>query len=154
MQATNPSRRSATLRLALCAALCAAAPAAFAQPDTLKDAAKETGAVTTASGLVFRTLKPGKGATPAATDTVKVHYRGTFPDGHEFDSSYARGEPASFPLDRVIKCWTEGVQLMKVGSSARLTCPSALAYGDKGAGGKIPPNAVLRFEVELLAIGR
>ena len=155
MQATNPSRRSATLRLALCAALCAAAPAAFAQPDTLKDAAKETGAVTTASGLVFRTLKPGKGASPAATDTVKVHYRGTFPDGREFDSSYARGEPASFPLDRVIKCWTEGVQLMKVGSSARLTCPSALAYGDKGAGGgKIPPGAVLRFEVELLAIGR
>jgi FKBP-type peptidyl-prolyl cis-trans isomerase FkpA len=155
MQATNPSRRSATLRLALCAALCAAAPAAFAQHDTLKDAAKETGAVTTASGLVFRTLKPGKGASPAATDTVKVHYRGTFPDGREFDSSYARGEPASFPLDRVIKCWTEGVQLMKVGSTARLTCPSALAYGDKGAGGgKIPPGAVLRFEVELLAIGR
>ncbi len=154
MQATNPIRRPAALRLALCAALCAAAPAALAQPATLKDAAKETGAVTTASGLVFRTLKPGQGASPAATDTVKVHYRGTFPDGREFDSSYARGEPASFPLDRVIKCWTEGVQLMKVGSTARLTCPSALAYGEKGAGGKIPPNAVLRFEVELLAIGR
>ena len=82
-----------------------------------------------------------------------MHYRGTLPDGREFDSSYKRGEPASFPLDRVIKCWTEGVQRMKVGGKARLTCPSAIAYGERGAGGVIPPNATLHFEVELLGIG-
>ena len=83
---------------------------------------------------------------------VKVHYRGTFPDGKEFDSSIARGKPAEFPLNRVIKCWTEGVQLMKVGGKARLTCPAAIAYGERGAGGTIPPNATLHFEVELLGI--
>ncbi|MDP3223700.1 MAG: FKBP-type peptidyl-prolyl cis-trans isomerase, partial [Rubrivivax sp.] len=105
------------------------------------------------SGLVIRTVKEGTGAQPAATDTVKVHYRGTFTDGREFDSSYQRGEPASFPLNRVIKCWTEGVQLIKVGGTARLTCPASIAYGERGAGGgKIPPNATLRFDVELLAI--
>ena len=153
MHPLTPVRPQAAVLLALCAALCAAAPGASAQTDPLKAAAAETGAVTTASGLVFRTLKQGKGASPAATDTVKVHYRGTFTDGREFDSSYTRGEPASFPLNRVIKCWTEGVQLMKVGSTARLTCPAAIAYGEKGAGGgKIPPNSTLRFEVELLAI--
>ena len=104
-------------------------------------------------GLVFRSLKAGAGASPAATDTVKVHYRGTFPDGREFDSSYKRNQPATFPLNRVIKCWTEGLQLMKVGGRASLTCPAAIAYGERGAGGgEIPPNAVLRFEVELLAI--
>jgi FKBP-type peptidyl-prolyl cis-trans isomerase FkpA len=83
---------------------------------------------------------------------VQVHYRGTFPDGREFDSSYKRNKAASFPLNRVIKCWTEGLQRMKVGGTAKLTCPAAIAYGDKGAGGEIPPGAVLRFEVELLAI--
>ncbi len=124
----------------------------LAQGDPLAAAAKESGAVTTASGLVMRNLSEGKGASPAATDTVKVHYRGTFPDGREFDSSYKRGQPASFPLNRVIKCWTEGLQLMKVGGKARLTCPAALAYGERGAGTDVPPNAVLRFEVELLAI--
>ena len=127
--------------------------AASAQTDPLATAAAETGAVVTASGLVYRSLKDGKGASPAATDTVKVHYRGTFPDGREFDSSYKRNAPASFPLNRVIKCWTEGLQRMKVGGTARLTCPAAIAYGDKGAGGgEVPPGAVLRFEVELLAI--
>jgi FKBP-type peptidyl-prolyl cis-trans isomerase FkpA len=121
--------------------------------DPLKAAAAEPGAVVTESGLVFRTLKEGQGAQPAATDTVRVHYRGTFTDGKEFDSSYKRGQPTSFPLNRVIKCWTEGVQRMKVGSTARLTCPASIAYGDKGAGGGlIPPGATLRFEVELLAI--
>jgi FKBP-type peptidyl-prolyl cis-trans isomerase FkpA len=109
--------------------------------------------VVTASGLVYRSLQEGQGASPNATDTVKVHYRGTLPDGREFDSSYKRNEPASFPLDRVIKCWTEGVQRMKVGGKAKLTCPSALAYGERGAGGVIPPNATLHFEVELLGIG-
>jgi FKBP-type peptidyl-prolyl cis-trans isomerase FkpA len=125
-----------------------------AEPDpALAAAAKEKGAVTTASGLVYRSTQEGKGASPAATDVVKVHYRGSFPDGKEFDSSYARKAPASFPLDRVIRCWTEGLQLMKIGGKAKLTCPAAIAYGEKGAGGgAIPPNAVLQFEVELLGI--
>ena len=124
-----------------------------AKADPLAAAAAEPGALVTASGLVFRPMKPGQGASPAATDTVRVHYRGTFPDGREFDSSHKRGQPASFPLNRVIKCWTEGLQLMKVGGHARLTCPAAIAYGERGAGGgDIPPGAILRFEVELLAI--
>ncbi len=115
-------------------------------------AAKEAGAVVTASGLVYRSLKDGTGASPTATDKVKVHYRGTFPDGKEFDSSYKRNEAIEFPLNGVIKCWTEGVQRMKVGGKAKLTCPASIAYGDRGAGGVIPPNATLLFEVELLAI--
>ena len=107
----------------------------------------------TASGLIYRSLKDGSGATPAATDVVRVHYRGTFPDGREFDSSIARGQPAEFPLNRVIKCWTEGVQLMKVGGKAQLVCPPAIAYGERGTpGGPIPANATLHFEVELLGI--
>ena len=125
---------------------------ALAQTDPLAAAAAEPGAVVTASGLVYRAVKEGTGASPAATDTVKVHYRGTFPDGREFDSSFKRNQPASFPLNRVIKCWTEGLQRMKVGGKAKLTCPAAIAYGDRGAGGEIPPGAVLRFEVDLLAI--
>jgi FKBP-type peptidyl-prolyl cis-trans isomerase FkpA len=108
--------------------------------------------VTSSSGLVFKLMKAGTGPSPAATDTVKVHYRGTLADGKEFDSSYSRGQPLEFPLNRVIKCWTEGVQLLKVGGSARLTCPPAIAYGERGAGGVIPPNATLQFEVELLGI--
>ena len=115
-------------------------------------AAKEAGAVVTASGLVYRSLKDGNGASPKASDKVKVHYRGTFPDGKEFDSSYKRNEAIEFPLNGVIPCWTEGVQRMKVGGKAKLTCPSAIAYGERGAGGVIPPNATLLFEVELLAI--
>lgn len=109
--------------------------------------------VTTASGLVYQSLKEGSGASPKASDTVRVHYRGTFPEsGKEFDSSLARGEPIEFPLKGVIPCWTEGVQKMKVGGKARLTCPPAIAYGARGAGGVIPPNATLNFEVELLGI--
>ena len=124
-----------------------------AKADPLAAAAAEPGAVVTASGLVFRPMKPGQGASPVATDTVRVHYRGTFPDGREFDSSHKRGQPAGFPLNRVIKCWTEGLQMMKVGGHARLTCPAAIAYGERGAGGgDIPPGAILRFDVELLAI--
>ena len=138
--------------------LLAAAPAALAQDkaatDVLAKAAKEPGAVVTESGLVYRSLKDGKGEHPTATQTVKVHYRGTFPDGKEFDSSYSRGQPLEFPLNRVIKCWTEGVQKMQVGGKAKLTCPSAIAYGERGAGGAIPPNATLLFEVELLGIGK
>ncbi len=125
---------------------------AAAQTDPLKAAAAEAGATVTASGLVYRSLQEGSGPSPAASDTVRVHYRGSFPDGKEFDSSYARGQPTEFPLERVIKCWTEGVQKMKVGGKAKLTCPAAIAYGARGAGGVIPPNAVLQFEVELLGI--
>ena len=112
--------------------------------------------ITTSSGLVFKLMKAGTGPSPSAADTVKVHYRGTFVDGKdkgkEFDSSYSRGTPAEFPLNRVIKCWTEGVQLLKVGGSARLTCPPAIAYGERGAGQVIPPNATLRFDIELLGV--
>ncbi|MES2189980.1 MAG: FKBP-type peptidyl-prolyl cis-trans isomerase [Pseudomonadota bacterium] len=146
----RPTFISTTFALALLATL----PVCHAQADTaLAAAAKETGAEVTKSGLVYRSLTEGKGARPAASDTVKVHYKGTFPDGREFDSSYKRNSPAEFPLGRVIPCWTEGVQMMKVGGKAKLTCPSAIAYGERGAGGVIPPNATLQFEVELLAIG-
>jgi FKBP-type peptidyl-prolyl cis-trans isomerase FkpA len=112
-----------------------------------------TAKVTTASGLVFESLQAGSGPSPKPTDVVKVHYRGTFPDGREFDSSYRRGQPTSFPLNRVIPCWTEAVQLMKPGGKARITCPPAIAYGSRGAGGVIPPNATLVFEIELISIG-
>ncbi len=118
----------------------------------IEEAAKAPGAVTTGSGLVFQTLSAGDGARPKASDTVKVHYQGTLVDGTVFDSSIQRGEPVEFGLDRVIPCWTEGVQRMQVGEKARLVCPSALAYGERGAGSDIPPNSTLVFEVELLGI--
>ena len=128
--------------LALITSLLCLSGAAMAQPA----------AVTTESGLIYRSLKDGKGVSPTATDTVKVHYRGTLPDGKEFDSSYTRGQPIEFPLNRVIKCWTEGVQRMQVGGKAKLICPPAIAYGERGASGVIPPNATLHFVVELLGI--
>jgi FKBP-type peptidyl-prolyl cis-trans isomerase FkpA len=118
----------------------------------LEEAARKPGAKKTASGLVIIPITPGTGATPKATDQVKVHYHGTLTDGTVFDSSVQRGEPATFPLDGVIKCWTEGVQLMKVGGKSRLVCPADIAYGDRGAPPKIKPGAVLVFEVELLDI--
>jgi FKBP-type peptidyl-prolyl cis-trans isomerase FkpA len=118
----------------------------------LDKAAAEKGATKTASGLVITPIKPGTGASPKATDTVKVHYQGTLTDGTVFDSSVQRGEPATFPLNGVIPCWTEGVQLMKVGGKSRLVCPSNLAYGDRGAPPRIKPGATLVFEVELLEI--
>ena len=124
----------------------------MAQDDVIGKAAAEKGAIKTDSGMVYRSLTEGKGASPKATDIVQVHYKGTFPDGKEFDSSHKRGQPTEFPLNRVIKCWTEGVQMMKVGGKAKLTCPPSLAYGEKGAGGVIPPNATLQFEVELISI--
>ena len=109
--------------------------------------------VTTASGLIYESLKDGNGPSPKASDTVRVHYRGTFPEsGKEFDSSIARGQPIEFPLTGVIPCWTEGVQKMKVGGKAKLTCPPEIAYGARGAGGVIPPNATLVFEVELVSV--
>ena len=118
----------------------------------LDKAAKEPGAQKLPSGLVFKELKAGTGESPKPTDTVKVNYRGTLTDGTEFDSSYARNEPATFQLNQVIPCWTEGVQRLKVGGKARLVCPSNIAYGDRGAPPKIPGGAALVFEVELLDV--
>ena len=129
--------------LPLAATLALAAATAFAAGP---------GKITTPSGLVFESLAPGSGPTPKATDTVRVNYRGTFPDGREFDSSYKRGQPAVFPLNRVIPCWTEAVQMMHPGGKARITSPQSIAYGERGAGGVIPPNATLNFEIELLGI--
>ncbi|MFO1425716.1 MAG: FKBP-type peptidyl-prolyl cis-trans isomerase [Steroidobacteraceae bacterium] len=115
-------------------------------------AAAEPGATRTASGIVITTLQAGSGAAPQASDQVKVHYEGKLLDGTVFDSSLKRGEPAVFPLGGVIKCWTEGVQSMKVGGRARLVCPADTAYGDRGAPPTIPGNATLVFEVQLLEI--
>ncbi|WP_434385432.1 FKBP-type peptidyl-prolyl cis-trans isomerase [Melittangium boletus] len=117
----------------------------------LDAAAREPGAVRTESGLIYKDLTVGSGASPMASDIVTVNYRGTLPDGKEFDSSYKRGEPAQFPLDGVIKCWTEGVAKMKVGGKARFVCPSDLAYGDRGTPG-IPGGSALVFEVELMDV--
>lgn len=118
----------------------------------LAKAAAEKGATKTESGIVITPLKPGTGAAPKATDTVKVHYHGTLIDGTVFDSSVKRGEPATFPLGQVIKCWTEGVQHIKVGGKSKLVCPSNLAYGERGSPPAIKPGATLVFEVELLEI--
>jgi FKBP-type peptidyl-prolyl cis-trans isomerase FkpA len=120
--------------------------------EFLEKAAKDKGAKKTESGLIYEETTPGTGPTPKATDTVKVNYRGTLIDGTEFDSSYKRNQPATFPLSGVIKCWTEGLQLMKVGGKAKLVCPSDIAYGDRGAPPNIKPGATLVFEVELLSI--
>lgn len=121
--------------------------------EYLEKAAREQGAVKTKSGFVYVELKKGTGPRPWASNTVKVHYVGTLVDGKVFDSSVARGEPAVFPLKQVIRCWTEGLQLMKAGGKAKLVCPSDLAYGDGAAGGgAIPGGATLVFEVELLAV--
>jgi FKBP-type peptidyl-prolyl cis-trans isomerase FkpA len=119
--------------------------------DFLAKAAAEAGAVKTESGIIIRTLTAGKGDKPKASDTVKVNYEGKLTNGEVFDSSIKRGEPAEFALDRVIPCWTEGVQRMQVGEKARLVCPATLAYGDR-ATGNIPANSTLVFEVELLEI--
>jgi FKBP-type peptidyl-prolyl cis-trans isomerase len=119
----------------------------------LAENAKKANIVTTSSGLQYEILTPGTGTTsPSATETVKVHYKGTTLDGKEFDSSYSRGEPISFPLNRVIPGWTEGVQLMTEGAKYRFYIPSELAYGEQGAGGSIAPNSTLIFDVELLKI--
>jgi len=119
----------------------------------LDKAAAEPGAIRTPSGLVYRELRAGTGASPKPTDGVTVNYRGTLTNGTEFDSSYKRNEPAQFPLNQVVPCWTEGLQRMKVGGKSRLVCPSGLAYGDRGAPPDIPGGATLVFEVELLSIG-
>ena len=110
------------------------------------------GVKTTSSGLQYKIIKDGNGQTPKATDTVTVNYSGTLIDGTEFDSSYKRGEPASFPLNGVIPGWTEALQMMKVGSKWQLFLPPAIAYGERGQGRVIGPNAALIFEVELLSV--
>jgi FKBP-type peptidyl-prolyl cis-trans isomerase FkpA len=117
----------------------------------LAKAATEPGVTKTASGLLYKMLSPGTGASPTAASTVKVHYRGTLVNGNEFDSSYSRNQPAEFGLGQVVPCWTEGVQKMKAGEKARLVCPSDLAYGDSGRPG-IPGGATLIFEIELLEV--
>ena len=130
-------------------------PVTGTQPASASGAVKSPdGSETWPSGLVYRSLKDGTGPSPTPSDVVKVHYRGTFTNGKEFDSSYTRGQPAEFPLNRVIACWTEGVQKMKVGGKAKLICPATIAYGAKGAGKVIPPNATLHFDVELLGIAK
>ena len=120
--------------------------------EYLEKTAKEAGAEKTASGLVYVPIKEGTGKSPTGTDQVKVNYTGKLIDGKVFDASDKHGGPATFPLNSVIPCWTEGVQKMKVGGKARLVCPSSIAYGDRGAGTDIPPGATLDFEVELLDI--
>ena len=130
----------------------AAVPERKAGQAYVDKAAAEKGAIKTPSGAVVTTLKPGTGPSPTATDKVKVHYQGTLMDGTVFDSSIQRGEPITFPLNGVIKCWTEGVQQMKVGGKSRFVCPADTAYGDRGAPPKIKPGATLVFEVELLEI--
>jgi len=139
-----------TLALATAALAATLSAGAIAQTPTATIAPAKT--ETLGSGVKIVHTTEGKGASPKSTDTVQVHYRGTLLDGKEFDSSYKRGQPASFPLNRVIPCWTEGVQKLKVGGKATLTCPPATAYGDRGAGNAVPPGATLTFEVELLAI--
>jgi FKBP-type peptidyl-prolyl cis-trans isomerase FkpA len=118
----------------------------------LAEAAAAPGAQKKDSGLIYQSTTEGTGPTPQATDRVKVHYKGMLRDGTEFDSSIGRGQPAVFHLNRVVPCWTEGLQLMKVGGKAKLVCPSNLAYGDRGVPGRIPPGAPLVFEVELIEI--
>lgn len=120
--------------------------------EVVDRAAAEKGAERTASGLIYVPLKEGTGPQPKETDTVRVHYTGTLTDGKVFDSSIPRGEPTEFPLNRVIKCWSEGVAKIKVGGKAKLVCPPALAYGDAGMPPTIPGGSTLVFEVELLGI--
>ena len=124
---------------------------AVAATEFLAAEGAKKGAQTTESGLIYTVIKAGKGATPSATDTVRVHYHGTLRDGTVFDSSVERGEPAEFPLNRVIPCWTEGVALMKEGGKSRLICPASIAYGNRSTG-RIPAGAALSFEVELIEV--
>ena len=119
----------------------------------LVENSKKNGIMTTESGLQYKILKSGDGISPEPEDTVTVHYKGTFIDGEEFDSSYSRGEPQTFQANRVIKGWTEALQMMKVGSKWKIFLSPRLAYGQKGDGEKIPPNKVLVFEIELLSVG-
>lgn len=132
-------------KLVISTIICLLAATSFAATE-----GKET--ITTNSGLEYTALQEGSGASPKPTDTVRVHYRGTLMNGREFDSSYKSGGPVEFPLTNVIKCWTEGLQMMKVGGKAKLVCPPSIAYGEDGMPGSIPRYATLNFEVELLEI--
>lgn len=132
--------------------LCVVATASVLMILAINAYAAEAREQKTASGILITTMLAGTGASAKPADVVKVHYRGTLTDGTEFDSSYKRGQPATFPLNRVIPCWTEGVQTMKVGGKAKLVCPSDLAYGSRGVPGTIPADSTLVFEIELLDI--
>jgi FKBP-type peptidyl-prolyl cis-trans isomerase len=153
--------RLLTCFLSLVLVSCSSTRESGSTPDTgpadpkaaLDKAAAEPGAIRTPSGMVYRELRAGTGGSPRATDAVTVNYRGTLPNGTEFDSSYKRNQPAQFPLNQVIPCWTEGLQRMKVGGKSQLVCPANLAYGERGSPPDIPGGATLVFEVELLAIG-
>jgi FKBP-type peptidyl-prolyl cis-trans isomerase FkpA len=129
-----------------------AAAAKEAGEKFLAENGKRDGVKTTASGLQYETVTEGTGAAPTAADKVTVHYKGTLIDGTEFDSSYSRGQPVTFPLANVIPGWTEGLQLVKTGGKAKLYIPAGLAYGERGAGPKIGPNETLVFEVELVSV--
>jgi FKBP-type peptidyl-prolyl cis-trans isomerase len=146
------TKQQAIQQLAVARRATQGAAAAKKGAEYLEAAAKEPGAVKTASGLVYIPVKEGTGASPVAASRVKVNYEGKLVDGKVFDASARHGGPATFPLNGVIPCWTEGMQKLKVGGKARLVCPAALAYGDRGAGGEIPPGATLDFEVELVEI--
>lgn len=142
------NRSKLPLATALVLTLAALANASLAQtPSTPLPADKVL-----PSGVALKWTAAGNGAQPQATDTVQVHYRGTLANGTEFDSSFKRGQPASFPLNRVVPCWTEALQQMKVGDTADLTCPPSTAYGARGIPGVIPPNSTLTFQVQLLAV--
>ena len=138
------------MKIILTLTLCLLWAATSFAAESVKTEAKE--AITTKSGLQYTSLREGTGATPGPTDTVSVNYRGTLLNGREFDSSYKSGRPVEFQLNKVIKCWTEGLQMMKVGGKAELYCPANIAYGDNGIPGSIPPFSSLTFEVELLGI--
>ncbi|MGI4982060.1 MAG: FKBP-type peptidyl-prolyl cis-trans isomerase [Janthinobacterium lividum] len=125
---------------------------AFLSTAALAAAPSPAATETLPSGVTVQHLRAGTGASPSASDTVTVNYQGTLTDGTVFDSSYKRGEPTSFPLDRVVPCWTQGIQKMKIGEKARLICPPATAYGERGVPGVIPAGATLTFDVELLSI--
>jgi FKBP-type peptidyl-prolyl cis-trans isomerase FkpA len=144
--------KKSSSKLARGAAILAIAIAAMSLQSAGAQPASGASASAATPSLTYRSLREGRGESPSAADTVKVNYRGTLVDGTEFDSSYKRNEPATFALRRVIPCWTQGVQRMKVGGKAELVCPPELAYGDRGAGGVIPPRATLKFEIELLEI--
>ncbi|HTP66195.1 MAG TPA: FKBP-type peptidyl-prolyl cis-trans isomerase [Geobacteraceae bacterium] len=137
------------LRLVIATIICLMAATSFAAEPGNPEGSDT---ITTSSGLKYTCLKEGTGATPKPTDTVSVNYRGTLPNGREFDSSYKIGRPVELQLGNVIKCWTEAMQMMKVGGKARLVCPSNIAYGDEGIVGSIPRYATLIFEVELISI--
>ena len=136
-------------RLIVSTIICLIATTSYAAEPVKTEVQKS---ITTRSGLQYTSLREGAGATPGPNSTVRVNYRGTLLNGREFDSSYKNGRPAEFQLNSVIKCWTEGMQMMKVGGKAKLVCPSNLAYGEEGIMGSVPRYAPLIFEVELLDI--